>query len=97
MLTSNPMEPIYVIGCGAVGVPLMACLAAAGRRVVGVRASEEDAPEQTVTVPVTVDDQALDLPLQTVGIGRLGEIKGPVVIATKRMPTWPWPGGWLRG
>ncbi|WP_009962752.1 ketopantoate reductase family protein [Verrucomicrobium spinosum] len=77
------MEPIYVIGCGAVGVPLMACLAAAGRRVVGVRASEEDAPEQTVTVPVTVDDQALDLPLQTVGIGRLGEIKGPVVIATK--------------
>ncbi|WP_063768785.1 ketopantoate reductase C-terminal domain-containing protein [Verrucomicrobium sp. BvORR034] len=77
------MEPVYVIGCGAVGVPLMACLAAAGRPVIGVRASEEDAPEQTVTVPVTVADQALDLPLQTVGIGRLGEIKGPVVIATK--------------
>lgn len=77
------MESIYVIGCGAVGVPLMACLAAAGRRVVGVRASEEDAPEQTVNVPVTVDDQMLDLPLSTIGIGRLGEIKGPVVIATK--------------
>lgn len=77
------MEPVYVIGCGAVGVPLMACLAAEGRPVLGVRASEENAPEETVTVPVTVDDQTRDVSFPTVGLARLGKIKGPVVIATK--------------
>ena len=61
----------------------MACLAAERRPVVGVRASEANAPEETLTIPVSVDDQTRDVSFPTVGLARLGKIKGPVVIATK--------------
>jgi 2-dehydropantoate 2-reductase len=76
-------EIIYVLGCGAIGFPLAAYLANAGRRVIAVRTSREDIPQSTVTV--TVDDGAncISVPVETISLSKLTDLNGIVVIATK--------------
>lgn len=76
-------EPIYILGAGAVGFPLAAYLAAAGRRVLAVRTSRQDLPLHTSTVTVQSETQPLQVPVETVSLARLALVNGTIVIAAK--------------
>lgn len=76
--------PIYIIGTGAVGLPLAAFLAHEGRSVVAVRA--RDSSSAPGTRAVTVRGRAGDPLVVQVGVvplAGLHSIEGLVVIATK--------------
>jgi 2-dehydropantoate 2-reductase len=79
----KPQDTIYILGSGAVGLPLAAYLANAGRAVVAVRTSRADVPKGTVTV--TVDDGAdrISAPVETVSLSKLAALDGIIVIAAK--------------
>lgn len=77
------MHPVYVIGCGAVGIPLVACIAGTGREAVGVRLSEPQASEETTTVDLTIEGRSSQVPIRTIGISRLTSISGTIVVTTK--------------
>ena len=76
-------ETIYVIGSGAVGFPLAAYLANAGRTVVAVRTSRDDVPKSTITVTVQDGTNHLSTPIETISLANLTNLDGIVVIATK--------------
>jgi len=48
----DPNKTIFILGSGAVGLPLAAYLKNAGRSVVAVRTSKNDVPKTTITVTV---------------------------------------------
>ncbi len=74
---------IYVLGSGAIGFPLAAHLAAAGRPVVAVRTSRGDIPRGAVEVAVRGADGPLIASVETVSLAQLGRLDGLVVLATK--------------
>ena len=78
-----PNQTIYILGSGAVGFPLAAYLAHAGRAVVAVRTSRNDVPKGTVTVTVQNDAGRISTPVETVSLSRLTNIDGMIVIAAK--------------
>lgn len=78
------MEPIYILGAGAVGMALAACLAKAGRDVTLVRTRPQDDFEDVV--PITVTDgqgTAFTVSVQTTSLARLHALGGVIVITTK--------------
>lgn len=79
----SPQETIYILGSGAVGFPLAAYLANAGRRVVAVRTSREDVAEGTVTVTVHNGAGRISTPVATISLARLDALDGMIVITTK--------------
>jgi 2-dehydropantoate 2-reductase len=78
-----PKEVIYVLGSGAVGFPLTAYLAQAGRNVVAVRTSSQDVPESTVTVTVENETKGISTPVETISLSRLASLDGTIVVAAK--------------
>jgi 2-dehydropantoate 2-reductase len=78
-----PEEMIYILGSGAVGFPLAAYLAAAGRAVVAVRTSRSDIPKGTITVAVQNDASRISAPVETVSLSKLVDIRGTIVVAAK--------------
>jgi 2-dehydropantoate 2-reductase len=76
-------QTIYILGAGAIGYPLAAYLAHAGRAVVAVRTSRGDVPKRMVTVTVQNGAQELEVPLETVSLSQLGQIEGTIVVAAK--------------
>jgi 2-dehydropantoate 2-reductase len=74
---------IYILGSGAVGFPLAASLAAAGRRVVAVRTSRADVAYRTVTVTLRNGPDRLETVVETVSLAGLRELDGPIVVAAK--------------
>jgi 2-dehydropantoate 2-reductase len=76
-------KTIYVLGAGAIGLPLAAYLAAAGRTVVAVRTSRKDMTKDTVTVTLRNGADRLTTPVETVSLDRLARLDGTIVIATK--------------
>jgi 2-dehydropantoate 2-reductase len=76
-------NPIYILGSGAVGFPLAAYLAHAGRDVVAVRTSRGDVPRSTITVSVRSGDERLSAAVETVSLSQLESLDGTVVVATK--------------
>lgn len=74
---------IYILGSGAIGFPLAASLAGAGRSVLAVRTSRDDTPRETITI--TTDDGAAraSTPVETVALARLGHLDGIIVVASK--------------
>lgn len=77
------MSRIQIVGCGAVGVPLAASLARAGREVVAIRARDVEAPSAVLDVKVSISGDSFDLPLEFCGLSGLRNTGAPIVIATK--------------
>jgi 2-dehydropantoate 2-reductase len=76
-------QTIFIVGSGAVGFPLAAYLANAGRSVVAVRTSRNDVPKSTITVTVQNGEGLITSPIETVSLSNLRNLDGIVVIATK--------------
>src|SRR5262245_28967612 len=83
MVRMEPMETIYILGSGAVGFPLAAYLAHAGRRVIAVRTSRNDIPESTITVTVQNGGNRLSMPVESISLSKLTRLDGTIVITTK--------------
>src|SRR5919198_4733858 len=76
-------ETIYILGSGAIGFPLAAYLATAGRTVVAVRTSRKDVPKGTITVTVHNGANRISTPIETTSLSKLTSLDGTIVIATK--------------
>lgn len=79
----GPKETIYILGSGAIGFPLAAYLANAGRTVVAVRTSRNDVPRGTITVTVHNGANRISTPVETISLSRLTRLDGTIVITTK--------------
>lgn len=79
----DPTKTIYILGSGAVGLPLAAYLADAGKTVIAVRTSRNDVPKGTVTVTVHNGADRISIPVETVSLSRLNILDGAIVIAAK--------------
>jgi 2-dehydropantoate 2-reductase len=76
-------DTIYILGAGAIGFPLAAFLANAGRRVVAVRTSRDNIAHGTRNVTVQSNDTVLRVPVATVSLAGLTRLDGTIVLATK--------------
>jgi len=75
----------YILGSGAIGSTLAACLAGEGREVVAVRTSpEHDFPAQTVGVTVHgPEGDLLETEVEAISLSRLASLDGLLVVAAK--------------
>lgn len=78
----DPKETIYILGCGAIGLPLAVFLVNAGRNVIAVRTSR-DAPKRTLTVSVRNGTDRLNATLELIPLSELNRLDGIIVIAAK--------------
>lgn len=76
-------KTIYVLGCGAVGFPLAAYLADAGRNVIAVRTHRKDVVKGTVTVSVQNGAKHMRTSVETISLSKLTNIEGTMVITAK--------------
>ena len=76
-------KTIYILGAGAIGFPLAAYLANAGRTVLAVRTSRKDVPKGTITVTVHNGANRISAPVETISLSRLTSLDGTMVITTK--------------
>ena len=76
-------ETIYILGSGAVGLPLAAHLVNAGRTVVAVRTSRNDIPKSTINVTVQDANSPLTIPIETISLSNLTNLDGTLVITAK--------------
>jgi 2-dehydropantoate 2-reductase len=76
-------ETIYILGSGAIGFPLAAYLAQAGRSVIAVRTSREDVSKGTITVTVHDGVKRIRTPVETISLAKLNSLDGTIVIASK--------------
>lgn len=74
---------IYIIGAGAVGLPLAACLVSNHRRVVVVRARNSPVCPETIPVIMRTREEVLTVPVSTTSLSSLSELDGIVVVAVK--------------
>lgn len=76
-------DTIYVLGAGAIGLPLAAHLVDAGRTAVAVRTSRQDVPISTVTLTVRNGERRMSADVETISLSRLPRLDGTIVIAAK--------------
>lgn len=76
-------ETIYVLGCGAIGLPLAVYLVNAGRNVLAVRTSRRDVSNSPITVTVRNGADRISAPIEMIPLSRLTHLDGTIVIATK--------------
>lgn len=76
-------QKIYVLGCGAIGMSLTACLANHGRDVVAVRTSKDDVPAKKIPITVVGDASELKVQVETVSLSKLTDPNGTVVVSAK--------------
>lgn len=74
---------IYILGSGAIGFPLAAFLAKAGKDVIAVRTSRQDIPKSTITVTVQDGANRISTSVNTISLSRLTHLEGTIVIASK--------------
>jgi len=74
---------IYILGAGAIGSPLAAYLASAGRSVVAVRTSRNDVARDTFSISVHNDVDNLKVSVETVSLSKLASLEGIIVITAK--------------
>ena len=79
----DPKEKIYILGSGAIGFPLAAYLADAGRSVIAVRTSRNDVQKSTITVTVHNGANHVSTSVETISLSKLADLDGTIVIATK--------------
>lgn len=73
----------YVLGSGAVGMALTACLVSDGRRAVAVRVRNNEAIEETVSVSLHYGADRIVVPVETVGLSKLTSLDGIVAVTAK--------------
>jgi 2-dehydropantoate 2-reductase len=76
-------ETIFIIGSGAIGFPLAAYLADAGRNVIAVRTSRKDVAKGTITVTVNNGANRISATVETISLAKLTSLDGTIVITTK--------------
>jgi 2-dehydropantoate 2-reductase len=76
-------RPVYILGSGAVGFPLAAYLANAGRAVIAVRTSRHDVPASSIAVAVQNGETRITASVETISLSRLKHIDGTIVVAAK--------------
>ena len=76
-------KTVFILGSGAIGLPLAAYLANAGRTVVAVRTSKHDVPKSTIRVTVHNGTNRLSASVETISLSNLNNLDGILVIATK--------------
>jgi 2-dehydropantoate 2-reductase len=76
-------ETIYILGSGAVGLPLAAYLVSDGKHAVAVRTSRSDVPRGTITVSVRNGADDLRVPVETVSLSQLPHVDGMIAITAK--------------
>lgn len=77
------MNPIYILGSGAVGMPLAVFLTNAGRSVIAVRTSTRDVGRQTMTVTVAGGESTVSASVEMVSLAKLEKLDGMIVITAK--------------
>jgi 2-dehydropantoate 2-reductase len=76
-------DKIYVLGCGAIGLTLAACLVNAGRNVVAVRTSKSDVAPGEINITVRGAERELKVLVETISLVRLKMLDGIAVVTTK--------------
>jgi 2-dehydropantoate 2-reductase len=79
----NKADVVYVVGSGAVGMALVACLTKAGRRAVSVRTSRADAPPKTEKLVLVQPTDRLEVSVETIGLSMLQSMNGMVAVTAK--------------
>jgi 2-dehydropantoate 2-reductase len=79
----NDVDTIYVLGAGAVGLPLAAYLAAAGKSVMAVRTSQGSLPMATIAAKVRNGEDSLDVPLRCISLSEVRSLDGVTVVTAK--------------
>jgi 2-dehydropantoate 2-reductase len=74
---------IYILGSGAIGFPLAAYLAAAGRSAIAVRTSRGDVAPGTVTITVQSGPHRITAPVETISLAQMSHLDGTIVVAAK--------------
>ncbi|HWO99063.1 MAG TPA: 2-dehydropantoate 2-reductase N-terminal domain-containing protein [Methylococcus sp.] len=77
------METIYILGAGAIGFPLAAYLANAGRTVLAVRTSRKDVPKGAITITVQNGSNRISQPVETISLSKLTRLDGMIVVTAK--------------
>ena len=77
-------KPIYILGSGAIGIALAVNLLENDRKVVLVRIRQDDLSETEITVSMkNIEEKIITLPVTTISLNKLANIKGLIVITTK--------------
>lgn len=74
---------VHVVGCGAVGMALVASLVEDGRRAVAVRTINAAAPRETVSLRLQDGADRLTVSVETVGLSTLDRLEGIVAVTAK--------------
>jgi 2-dehydropantoate 2-reductase len=77
------MQTIFVLGCGAIGLAVSACLASEGKEVVAVRTSKEDVVANKIEITVDSAEATLRIPVKTVSLSKLAALDGIAVVTAK--------------
>lgn len=77
-------EKIFILGLGAVGLPLAAHLIRHGRNVVAVRTRPTEQPASEITVTIHGEaGEIIQVPVQTIPLASLTSLDGLIVVTTK--------------
>jgi 2-dehydropantoate 2-reductase len=74
---------VYVLGSGAVGMALAACLVKDGRRPITVRTRNDEALRETITVTLHYGADRVEVPVETIGLSKLTRLDGIIVVTAK--------------
>lgn len=77
-------ERVYILGAGAIGLPLAAYLRASGRDVLAVRTSTDTVDAHDIEIAVTgMDGTTCQASIVTVSLAKLQRLEGIIVVAAK--------------
>ena len=74
---------VHVVGSGAVGMALVACLVEDGRNAVAVRTLNKDAPKETIGVRLEDGPDQIRVSVETIGLSELKRLDGIVAVTAK--------------
>lgn len=78
------MQPIYIIGTGAIGKALAVFLKLANKNVVLIRGSVDDQPSENQNLKIVLrDEMFLEASLEVCTLSNFEELKGIIVLANK--------------
>lgn len=76
-------KTIYILGSGAIGLPLAAYLVNVGRDVVAVRTSRQDVLKGTITVTIDNGVDRISTSVETISLSKLTHLDGTIIITAK--------------
>lgn len=80
----SEVERVFIVGAGAIGLPLAVHLVNHGRQVTAVRTSTDDISHQKVEITIQGSTgQAIKTPVEMVSLSKLERISGIIVVTAK--------------